>query len=97
MKRKYATVCLYMAILLLLSSVFTAVLPFEHDCSMHKGCTICLLISAMKHLLQALGLITLVLSVFDCLFSQKNIWTNSSPAVDRFHFTPIELHVKLSS
>ena len=97
MKTKYSLLCLCMAILLLLSSVFSAILPFEHDCSMHEGCTVCLLMSAMKHLLHALWLIALALSAFDRLLLHKRVWASGRPSVDRFHSTLIELHVKLSN
>ncbi|MBE6585520.1 MAG: hypothetical protein E7645_03225 [Ruminococcaceae bacterium] len=97
MKKRLPVLCFCFAILLLLSSGLTVLLPGDHGCGAHEGCPVCLLIQAMESVLRSLWLIgatiCMTISLFD-IFAGRHF---NRKCGSRFHETPVELCVKLSN
>ena len=97
MKRNLVRTCLLLAILFLMASLFTSLLPADHDCEMTDGCGLCHLTQLTENLLHALWLFAMLSALF--LYLRPD---GDKPFVRHFpsaqlHPSPVSLCVKLSN
>lgn len=97
MKNKLSLLCVCIVLLLLLSFGLAMLLPGEHNCHSHDGCSVCLLIQSMESVLRALC--AAVLTIF-ILGGLPGVIVGLFCRELREHYaheTPIELCDKLSN